>query len=159
VAGQPTKYKVEYNEQVEKLCKLGATDKEIGDFFDVCEATINNWKKVSPEFLESIKRGKLIADMNVADSLYKRATGYEHDEVHISSYQGEITKTDIVKHYAPDTAAIMAWLNNRRPDQFRSKQYVESSNTNHNINEDVTQLTVEERKARIKELLDKNKGK
>jgi hypothetical protein len=97
--------------------------------------------------------------MNVADSLYKRATGYEHDEVHISSYQGEITKTGIVKHYAPDTAAIMAWLNNRRPDQFRSKQYVESSNTNHNINEDVNELTPEERKARIKELLDKNKGK
>jgi len=158
MAGQPTKYKVEYNKQVEKLCKLGATDKEIGDFFNVTETTINNWKIKEPEFFESIKRGKIEADMNVADSLYKRAMGYEHDEVHITSFQGEITKTPIVKHYAPDTTAIMAWLNNRRPDQYRSKQYVESSNTNHNVNEDVTKLTSEERKARIKELMEKNKN-
>jgi cell fate (sporulation/competence/biofilm development) regulator YmcA (YheA/YmcA/DUF963 family) len=157
MAGQPTKYKIEYNEQVEKLCKLGATDKEIGDFFNVTETTINNWKIKEPEFFESIKRGKIEADMNVADSLYKRAMGYEHDEVHITSFQGEITKTPIVKHYAPDTTAIMAWLNNRRPEQYRSKQYVESSNTNVNINEDVTELTSEERKQRIKELMEKNK--
>ena len=43
--GRPSKYKVEYNEQVEKLAKLGATDKDLANFFNVIEQTINNWKK------------------------------------------------------------------------------------------------------------------
>ena len=34
-----------------------------------------------------------------------------------------------------------------------------TENVTHNINEDVTELTPEQRKARIKELLNKNKGK
>jgi len=157
MAGQPTKYKEEYNEQVTKLCKLGATDKEIADFFNVCEATINNWKKAEPQFLESIKKGKIEADMNVANSLYKKATGYEEEAVKIFQFQGEPVKVEYIEKHQPDTAAIMAWLNNRRPDQFRSKQYVESENknVNHNLNEEV--LTPEQRKARIKELLYKNK--
>lgn len=45
-----------------KLCLLGATDKELGDFFNVTEQTINNWKKDFPSFFESIKRGKIDAD-------------------------------------------------------------------------------------------------
>ena len=54
---------------------------------------------------------------------------------------GEVTKVKTVKHYPPDTAAVMAWLNNRRPDQFRSKQYVESNNVNLNLNDDVSGMT------------------
>ncbi len=132
MAGQPTKYRKEYNEQVVKLCRLGATDKEIGDFFNVTETTINNWKIAEPSFFESIKRGKIEADMNVANSLYKRATGYEHTDTHFSSYEGVVTATKYTKHYAPDTAAVMAWLNNRRPQNYRSKQYTETTNTNYN---------------------------
>lgn len=81
--GRPTLYKEEYSEQVEKLCRLGATDKEIADFFEVCEDTVNEWKKVHPKFSASIKRGKLLADANVADRLYQRAIGFEHDSEEI----------------------------------------------------------------------------
>jgi len=154
MAGRPTKYKEEFNEQVVKLCKLGATDKEIADFFDIAESTLNNWKIKEPEFMESIKRGKIEADMNVVGSLYKRAMGYDYEEVKTSFTDTVTTK----KQVAPDTTAIMAWLNNRRPDQFRSKQYVESVNSNHNINEDVTELTPEERESKIQYYLDKKKN-
>jgi hypothetical protein len=41
---RPTKYKSEYVQDVEKLCKLGATDKDLADFFSVNEGTINEWK-------------------------------------------------------------------------------------------------------------------
>ena len=34
---RPSPYKEEYNEQVYKLCLLGAIDTEISDFFNVCE--------------------------------------------------------------------------------------------------------------------------
>ena len=79
--GRPTDYLPEYCTQVKKLCLLGATDKEIADFFEVTETTINNWKIDHPEFFESIKAGKITADSEVAGSLFKRAMGFEYDEV------------------------------------------------------------------------------
>lgn len=114
MAGRKTKYKKEYNEQVYKLCLLNATDVQIADYFEVTEQTITNWKKVYPAFFGSIKDGKIRADAEVAKSLHSRAVGYSHKDVHISNYQGNITITDIVKHYPPDTAAAFIWLKNRQ---------------------------------------------
>lgn len=114
MAGRPTKYKDEYCEQVEKLCKLGATDKEIADFFNVNIDTITEWKKVHYEFSVSIKKGKLLADANVAEALYKKATGFENEEVKIFQYEGEPVTVPFVAYYPPDTAAINIWLKNRR---------------------------------------------
>jgi hypothetical protein len=45
-AGRPTKYQPEFAEQAYKLCLLGATDPEMADFFEVCVATVQNWKKM-----------------------------------------------------------------------------------------------------------------
>ena len=110
---RPTDYKEEYNALAYKYCLLGATDKKLADFFGVTEQTINNWKKDHPVFFESIKRGKEIADAEIAEALFHRAKGYSHPDVHISNYQGIITKTDITKHYPPDTGAAFIWLKNR----------------------------------------------
>jgi len=118
---RPSSYKEEYAGQAEKLCKLGATDKELANFFDIAESTLNIWKKDFPEFSESLKKGKLIADSKVVESLYQRALGYSHPEVHVSNYQGEVTLTDLVKHYPPDPTACIFWLKNRRPEQWRDK--------------------------------------
>lgn len=112
--GRPTKYRPEYDAQVEKLCRLGMTDKELADYFEVTESTLNLWKLEYPSFSESIKAGKDDSDVEVASKLYHRARGYEHDDVHISNFQGEITVTPIKKHYPPDTTAAIFWLKNRR---------------------------------------------
>ena len=125
--GRPTDYKEEYNEQAYKLCLLGATDAEMGDFFGVTETTINNWKIAHPTFFESIKRGKVFADSNVAESLYKRATGYSHPEDKVFNNQGEPMIVPTVKHYPPDTGAAMAWLKNRQGTKWRDKQELEHS--------------------------------
>lgn len=58
---RPTKYKKEYDEQVRKLCLLGAIDTEIADLFGVDERTINRWKVDYPGFCQSIKEGKIMA--------------------------------------------------------------------------------------------------
>lgn len=114
MAGRPTEYKEEYCVQVEKLCKLGATDKEIADFFEVTEQTINNWKSDFPEFFESIKKGKIIADAEVAESLFKKATGFTNEEVKIFQSDGKPLIVPFTAYYPPDTAAINIWLKNRR---------------------------------------------
>lgn len=120
-AGRPTKYKAEYAEQTYKLCLLGATDKEIADFFEVAESTINEWKLEHEEFSESIKKGKLPADAEVASSLYKRATGYKVDTVKVFQFQGEPIIVPVVEEIAPDTGAAMAWLKNRQSSRWRDK--------------------------------------
>lgn len=125
--GRPSEYKEEYNEQVEKLCKLGATDKEIADFFDVTEQTVNNWKSDFPAFFESIKKGKLLADSNVAERLYQRALGFEHDSEDIKVADGEVIRVPIRKIYPPDPTAAIFWLKNRRSKEWRDKQEVEQS--------------------------------
>lgn len=124
-AGQPTKYKKEYNELAYKFCLLGATDKQLADFLDVSEATINNWKMKEPEFLESIKKGKHRADAEVAEALYKRALGYEHTEDKIFNANGKPLVVPTMKHYPPDTAAAFIWLKNRKNKEWRDKQEIE----------------------------------
>lgn len=116
-----TEYRAQYAKQAEKLCKLGATDAELADFFDVTETTINNWKIAHPRFFESIKKGKLFADAEVADKLFKRATGYSHKDVDIKVIEGAIVETPLTKHYPPDTAAAIFWLKNRQRAKWRDK--------------------------------------
>jgi len=120
-AGRPSRYKEEFNDQARKLCRLGATDKELAEFFGVAVSTLNLWKQKHPEFSESLKEGKQLADAEVADKLFQRATGYSHPDVHISNYQGEVTITPITKHYPPDPTSMIFWLKNRRPDLWRDK--------------------------------------
>ena len=124
-AGRPTKYQPEFAGQAEKLCMLGATDEELADFFEVVESTINLWKREHPEFSESVKKGKILADAQVAEKLFQRATGYSHPDTHISNYQGAITVTPVMKHYPPDTTAAIFWLKNRQRNKWRDKQEIE----------------------------------
>jgi hypothetical protein len=126
---RPTLYRPEYAEQAYKLCLLGATDAEMAEIFSVEEKTLNNWKDAHPEFLQSITRGKQIADANVAERLYQRALGYSHEDVHVSSYEGRITLTPLVKHYPPDTPAASLWLRNRQSRKWRDKTEQENTTT------------------------------
>lgn len=123
--GRPSDYRDEFVEQAYKLCLLGATDVEMAGFFGVSERTLNTWKQQKPGFLQSITRGKLLADASVAERLYHRALGYSHPDVHVSSYEGDITLTDLTRHYPPDTQAASLWLRNRQPAKWRDKQDIE----------------------------------
>jgi len=126
--GRPTKYKKEYCEQAYKLCLLGATDKELSDFFEIDEKTLNNWKHDYPEFLQSLKDGKVNADAKVAKSLYHRAIGFEHPDTEFATFQGKITdQKEYMKHYPPDTVAAIFWLKNRQSAKWRDKQEIEQS--------------------------------
>lgn len=119
--GRPSKYKPEFCKQAQKLCQLGATDKEIADFFEVSESTLNLWKASHPDFSESLKLGKDAADERVVRSLYHRATGYSHPDTDIRVVEGSIVETPLVKHYPPDTTACIFWLKNRRKGEWRDK--------------------------------------
>lgn len=131
--GRPSTYKDEYCKLAYGFCLLGATDKFLADRFEVCEDTIHEWKKVHPEFSESIKRGKEIADAKVAEALFNRACGYSHSEDKIFNDNGTPLIVPTTKHYPPDTGAAFIWLKNR--GGWKDKNEVEHSGevTNKNI--------------------------
>lgn len=129
--GRPSSYRQEFAEQAMKLCRLGATDRELADFFGVDVATIHRWKAAHVEFRDSLKAGKEKADAEVADKLFKRATGYSHPDTKFATFEGKITDAqEYVKHYAPDTIACIFWLKNRRPDLWRDKVGLEHTGPN-----------------------------
>ena len=125
--GRPSDYRIEYNEQVEKLCLLGATDIEIANFFNVDERTIQRWRLDFPEFCRSVKKGKELADSRVAESLFNRALGYKHEEDKIFNDQGSPLIVPTIKHYPPDTTAAIFWLKNRQPSKWRDKQEIDNN--------------------------------
>ena len=123
--GRPSKYKPEFAQQAKKLCEFGATDAQLADFFEVAVSTINLWKINYPEFSESLTVPKEMADARVEQSLYRRAMGYEHDEVDIRVVEGSIVQTPIRKYYPPDSTAMIFWLKNRKPADWRETKAVE----------------------------------
>lgn len=121
--GRPSKYKEEYAEQAYNYCLLGAIDEQLASFFDVSVTTINTWKETYPDFLASIKKGKEVADLQVTESLKKRASGMKLKKQVVKD-GGIIELEDEIP---PDTAAMIFWLKNRQPKIWRDKQETEHS--------------------------------
>ena len=125
--GRPSSFKPAFVEQGRKLAELGATDREIADFFGVAERTIHRWQHDFPEFCQALKVGKDAADDRVEKSLYRRAVGYSHDAVKIMQFQGQEIMVPYEEHHAPDVTACIFWLKNRRREQWRDRQDMEHS--------------------------------
>ena len=131
--GRKSNYKPEYANQALKLCLLGATDKEMADFFGCSEQTLNKWKKDFPDFLESLKKGKNVADANVASKLYNRAIGYDYEEKTNESKKDEkgvfrmVETKNVRKHMPADTTAAIFWLKNRQPDKWRDRKELDAT--------------------------------
>lgn len=124
--GRPTKYNHEFHPKLAAaLASLGRTDKEIAYELEISVATLNNWKNEHPEFLESIKEKKNLVDSLIEDSLLKRAMGYIEKETKVFQHNGKIITKDINKVILPDTTAMIFWLKNRKPQEWRDTQKID----------------------------------
>lgn len=106
----------------------GLTDKDMANNIGIGESTFFDWKHKHPEFLEVLKKNKEVADIIVENALYKRAIGYDYEEVKtITSADGVVMQKTITKKHIPaDITAQIFWLKNRRPNIWRDKLDVES---------------------------------
>lgn len=103
----------------------GLTDEEIAKKCGISRSTLSEWKKNYPDISDALKRGKEVADIEVENALFKRATGYAYTEVKVEYEDGvEIKRTEITKEVLPDVGAQCFWLKNRRPDKWRDKPEV-----------------------------------
>lgn len=143
----PKKYSDVMIEQVYRCALLGATDKEIAGILGVDINTFDFWKRDRPELKAALQRGKMEADSHVADALFKRAIGYEVEEVDIKMYKGKIIKTTYTKHFPPDSYAAVKWLTIRQRQHWADVKMTENVQANVNINTfDFSGLTTEELK-------------
>ncbi|MFA5703771.1 MAG: hypothetical protein WC982_09690 [Advenella sp.] len=116
---------------------MGATDAEMADEFGVTEQTINNWKKAHPKFFESLSAGKRKADGKVARTLYQMAIGGKRitEKPMVVSHGGNAgSSVEIVQYEEwvdPVPSAVIFWLKNRRPNEWRDKQDHEHSGSMH----------------------------
>lgn len=126
--------KLKYNDtfplRAEDYARKGLIDKQIAKNLGISEATLYEYQKTYPEFLEALKRGKAPVDVEVENALLKRAKGFEYEEIH-TEYRlppgetkvDEKAKPNIIKRIkkivVPDVTACIFWLKNRRKETWR----------------------------------------
>lgn len=108
---------------IEGWARQGLTNEQIAKNIGVNVDTFYTWLKKYPEISESLKKGKAPVDFEVENALYKRAVGFEYEETEtlIEEVNGETKKKvkRIKRTALPDTSAIIFWLKNRKPEQWR----------------------------------------
>lgn len=122
--GRPDSYDPDYARMAQAHCRLGATDAELADLFDVNTATIRSWMGRHKDFAEAVKSGIMESfSPRVVRSLAQSAIGYSVDteEVKITK-DGDEVRYKVRKHYPPNVTACIFWLKNRDPENWRDVQ-------------------------------------
>lgn len=111
-----------------ELLKCWARDFPLVDIaakMGITVQTLRKWKKKYPEIAEAINQNKEILDYKIENALVKKALGYTTTDVRTiisppdKDGNRKIRVEKIEREIPPDTTAIMAWLNNRKPDQWK----------------------------------------
>lgn len=117
--------------KIQGWARDGLTDKEIAKEIGISKQTFYDWQKKYPDFSDSIKKNKEVADRSVEDALFRKATGYKTKEIirerqwNRTTGQYElVTVKEVEKDVAPDTTAQIFWLKNRKPETWRDKREV-----------------------------------
>lgn len=125
-----SKYHPGVPEQTTRLMLLGATEAEVAAFYGIGLTTFEDWKHRYRALRRAVEEGAIVADANVASSLYKRANGYDYVERR-TTYGAQradgtrsiVEMVETTKHMPGDVHAQTKWLHNRavrwrRPEAF-----------------------------------------
>lgn len=126
--------KIESNiENIKKYYRFGLTDKQVADILEIGESSLNRYKDENKQFWETLKNEKGKADLEVVASLYKKAIGYEYEEIEQEGQPSidPVTKKETIKiktvrkkrkYVPPDTLSIIYWLRNRQGWQDKQRE-------------------------------------
>ncbi len=133
--GRPSLYDPAMNETARKLALLGMTDEQMAEFFGVTVQTFYNWQDQYSAFFEAVHAGKVVADAEVANSFYKRATGEFVEFQKLAKKADGSSELITLKRWEPgDPAAALNWLKNRQPEKWRDKQTVDHTHSGMVVN-------------------------
>jgi hypothetical protein len=121
-------YKSEFVEQARTMCRLGATDEELAEHFEVCVRTIYRWRNTHEEFAEAVVVGKEHADARVERALYSRAVGCSVERTKVFKHAGDDKPVYATykHHLPPDPNAALHWLRVRQPRKWQIHEEVKS---------------------------------
>lgn len=112
---------------IRAACRDGATVDELCKILGCKKTAFHAIKKQHSEFYELLKESRCIADYKVENALFKRACGFEYEEVttEVVVNKDGVGNTTFIrknKRYCPpDTGAAMAWLRNRIPNDWNAQ--------------------------------------
>lgn len=134
--------------RVEAWARDGVTDEQIAHNLGIAYSTFREYKKEYPALSAALQKGKDDIDIEVENAMLKAALGFEYEEETVTR-EGIIR---IKKYAQPNTTALIFWLKNRKPAEWRDKQEQVLSGTLNTTQTDLTDMTPEERRDRIDEL-------
>lgn len=97
---------------------FGASNQKLADFFEVGLQTIAAWMREHEEFREAVMKGRIIADSQVVESLYRTALGYDYEEDVVHIYHGQPVVTRVRKHRPANPWAAAKILSLRHRDTW-----------------------------------------
>lgn len=103
--GRPSKFEPWMLRCGKWLYKLGATNEQVADAFDVSHSTIDLWLSQNEAFSGTRKEADL-PDSDIERSLFERAKGYT---------------TPNGQHVPAHPTSQIFWLKNRKPDKWRDQ--------------------------------------
>jgi len=125
--GRPRKITPHIARKIFLLAGYGLTTAQLAEVFDFSVDAIKNLQQ-DAQFDATLKRCKEKADLEVINSLYKRAVGYEAEDVEFvrtTDPAGNVLDSKIEKvkrrHVPGDTTACIFWLKNRQRKDWRDK--------------------------------------
>lgn len=116
--------------------RAGLTDEEIAKKIGIRRSTLAEWKKKHPSILAALSTGKEFADRMVENSLFRKTQGfmvnvrkafkiktveYDPETGRKVKESEELQLAEETEYIEPDTKAIIFWLKNRRPEDWREK--------------------------------------
>ena len=102
----------------------GLRDFEIAEKIGVAPKTICEWKDKYPKFRQAFSRGKEMVDYKVENALLKCALGYKTKDIKVvvidpDTGNAKVRREVTEKEIGPNAMACLAWLNNRKAQQWK----------------------------------------
>ncbi len=132
MAGRPSLYNPDRHPRLAlSYARKGMTNEEIAKKFKITRETLYQWQKKYPELSDALSRGRDLAVVEIEESMFKLAKGYEVEETKIIGTPEKdeagnerirpirIEKTK--KHIPPREGAAKLLLNAWAPDSYVDK--------------------------------------
>ena len=141
--------------RIEGWARDGLTEEQIAKNMGVSRSTLSDYKVKYPDILRAIKNSKEVADREVENALFNKATGYtvklkkpmkvrhvEYDEQtgrKIAEYE-RIEYIEEEVHVPADTTAQIFWLKNRKSNEWRDKVAVTDESSLEKLDELISSI-------------------
>lgn len=98
--------------KIQGWARDGLTDDVIADNIGISRSTLYEWKRKYSDISDALKESKEVADRKVEGALFNSAVGFVGPNG---------------KYYPPNITAMIFWLKNRKPNNWRDMKHVDAN--------------------------------